>query len=169
MITLADLKRYLNKGATIVQIFNSSSQRNIGKKREVVKVQTNGVYLIDPDGPKAEIYRQKGKGSWLDFPKASLLELTEKGFKIYDQGKRDFTEQEKEIMKNRPEDSEQEKNDILTDGSTMFRRRKRYFKEKGFEYLFRGTKDKRIDSRDRNKIIDSAVKGELILEYSFVL
>jgi hypothetical protein len=165
MKTLADLKRALQVGKIITCIYGPRGIK--GKRREVVKVQTNAVILIDPDAPGVGELRKKGKGSYLEFPKASLVEVTDKGFKIYDPGSRDLTEDEKAVIRMEPKDSTQDEIDMLVDGSVMFHRRKRYYEAMDFEYLFIGDKNRRINSHDRTKVIDSDVKGDLSLEYRF--
>lgn len=169
MKTLADLKRFLQVGAVVKMVYNNNpDNKHLGKKREVVRIQSNGIYFIDPDGPNANEYRRKKRGSFLDFPKASLLEVTEKDFSIFWPGKRDLTPLEKEIIDNQPRDEKQEEIDMLADGSVMFWRRKRYFEEKGFSYLFAGkNKGKSFDFNTR-KVTDDMIKGEKSLEYEFV-
>jgi hypothetical protein len=163
MKTLADLKRKLQIGMRLTMIYNSVRIKKLPLKREVINVQSNGIHFIDPTKDRST---QK-RGSFLDFPKASLLEINEKGFKIFESGRRDLTKEEKGVIANEPRDAKQDEIDIMSDGSTMYWRRKRYYIEKGFEYLFNGDKNKRIDSNDRTKVIDSNVKGELSLEYIF--
>ena len=167
MKTLADLKRKLQIGTRFTMVYNSVRTKSLPLKREVVGVQSNGIYLIDPADIRAEELRKRKRGSFLDFPKASLLEVSDKGFKIFTAGSRDLTKEEKNVIANEPRDKKQEEIDMISDGSTMYWRRKQYYLEKGYDYLFNGTKDKRIDSNDRTKVIDSSVKGKLSLEYMF--
>ena len=166
MITLTDLKRKLQIGQGLILIgfktpFEANNKR-LNVVRYVVKIQTNGVHLNED--------KTANKGSFLEFPKASLLDITEKGFKIFTAGLRDLTPEEKEIKANEPKDEEQEKNDLMTDGSTMFYRRMRYYKEKDAEYLQGHSKVIRGLHFDynTNKIRDYSIKGELSLEYEFV-
>lgn len=160
MKTLADLKRKLQVGTELTMIYNSVGTKKMPWKRKVIATQSNGVSLIDPTDSTS-------KKSFLEFPKASLLEVTDKGFKIFEAGRRDLTTEEKSIIANEPKDKKQEEIDLMSDGSAMFWRRKRYYIEKGFEYLYIGDKNKHIDSNDRTKVIDSSVKGKLSLEYAF--
>lgn len=158
MKTLADLKR-ITLGTKIQMIFPENNS-HCGKIREVTKVQTNAIKIGE---------------SYLEFPRASLLEFTDNGFKIFHPGTRELTEHEKSLIRNEPRDEKQEEIDCLTDGSTMFYRRKAYYRNNNAEYLFGGDKNRRIDSRsqrtvnvDEWRIIDSSIKGELMLEYKFI-
>jgi hypothetical protein len=163
MKTLADLKRYLKVG-TIVKMIHSDGPTNrlLNKKRKVVAVQTNGVCFVDPDDTNS-------KKSFLEFPKASLIEITDKSFKIYTSGLRDLTTEEKKIRDNIPKDTKQEHIDLMTDGSTMYWREKKYYIRNNAEYLM-GNKSEQGMRYDFNtsKIYDDNVKGDLSLEYEFI-
>lgn len=167
-MTIADLKRkmQIGKGIKLVYAYGLKEDNpRLNKIRYIVKTQTNGVYLNEDKNTKV--------GSWLDFPKASLFEITEKGFKIFSPIERDLTEEEKQIKENEPKDQKQEELDAISDGSQMFYRRKNYYKENGFEYLF-GANSKEINgkylthNKGVDKIRDSSIKGELSLEYEFI-
>ena len=160
---LSDLKRKLVKGCALKMTYNSLKSKNplLNKVRYVVKTQSNGVTLNEDINAI--------KGSFLEFPKNSLLEVTDKGFKVFECGERDLTEEEKRIMENQPKDEEQDRIDLMTDMNTMFYRRKAYFNESGYFYLF-GTekiKGKSFNFNKRN-IRDDEIKGELSLEYEFI-
>lgn len=160
-MTIAELKRKLQVGTALKMTFNSighTSKLNI--IRFIVKVQGNGVYLNED--------KEETKGSFLEFPKSSLMELSQTGFKTFRAGFRDFTEEETKIIKNEPKDEEQQKIDLMTDGSQMFYRRKRYYKECGFEYLSSQSKPIKGLYRMNEKIRDEGLKGDLDLEYEFV-
>jgi hypothetical protein len=163
MNTLADIKRKLVKGQKLKVINTKWNKNNIGKVRYVVKSNTQGIYLNEDKNAE--------KGNYLEFPKASLLEITEKGFKMYCPGKRELTEKEKEIVDNQPSNREENKEiaerDLLTDGSSTFWMDKRYFKENNAEWYWGLSRGLRFDSNDR-KMIDDKIKGELSLEYEFV-
>lgn len=163
-MNLSDLKRKLMIGTALkligFKIPFSVNNNNLNKIRYVVKIQSNGIYLNED--------KTATKGSFLEYPKASLLEVTEKGFKIFEAGERDLTDEEKKIKENEPKDEEQNKIDMMTDTNTMFYRKKRYYMESGFFYLFGTEKQqgKRYCFNDK-KIIDDNIKGELSLEYEF--
>ncbi len=163
MKTLADLKRVLQVGKRLTCIHGPKS----GARREVIEVQTNAIVLIDPDSPNMNKLKKNWNGSWLEFPKATLVEVTDKGFKMYMPGIRDLTEDEQKVIANEPRDDKQDEIDLLTDGSIMFHQRKRYYEEAGFGYLYIGDKNRRRYNRDKTKVVDSSVKGDLSLEYIF--
>ena len=160
-MTKAEIRKKLQKGTSLKMIFNSMGHTNkLNIVRFVVNTQGNGVYLNED--------KDAAKGSFLEFPKSSLIESTDKGFKTFKPGFRDLNEEELKILENQPKDEEQQKIDIMTDGSQMFYRRKRYFKECGFEYL--GSCSKTIKGLYfmNGRIRDDKIKGDLDLEYIFV-
>ena len=156
MNTLADLKRELVPGKKLRLIYRNSEK--VSLDRTVVKIQSNGVW-VSKDG---------NKPSWLEYPKSTLLGITPNGFRIYWRGKRPLTPEEKRIRDNAPEDQKQAEIDALTDGSTMYWRVKRYFKEHNAEYLM-GTVFECGMRYDPNTgmVDDDKVKGDLSLEYEF--
>lgn len=85
--TLADLKRYLVVGVKLSMVKNDFRGRSASDflpwSREVVRVQTNGVWFIDPTG-KNQALKKDGtpRPSYLDFPKASNIRFDERGFSI---------------------------------------------------------------------------------------
>lgn len=171
MKTLADLKRTLIIGKRFKMVYSSNGNRLVGKLREVVRIQSNGIYLIDPTLDNAQELREKGRGSWLDYPKATLLEITPKGFKIYNKGLRELTSLEKTIREGyeATRDRKQEEIDMMTDGSTSYWRQKRYYLQHNAIYLM-GNETQRGMRFDYNtgKVWDDNVKGELSLEYEWV-
>jgi len=163
MKTLVDLKRFLKEGAVVKIVYSDMpNNRLLNKKRRVVRVQTNGIYFVDPDDATS-------KKSFLEFPRASLLEVTEKSFKIYSAGLRDLTTEEKKIKDNVPRDPKQERIDMISDGSIMYWRVKRYYIQHNAEYLY-GNKSERGMRYDfnTNKVWDDNVKEKLSLEYKFI-
>lgn len=163
MKTLADLKRDLTIGSslTLVSRYGQTEGKNIGVERFVVKKNTVGLYL--------NIDKTATKGSFLDWPKASLLEYTNGTITIYASGFRPLTEKEKQIIKDQPQDKKQDEIDILTDGSTMFYRRKAYFLRSGKEYLF-GCKTqagKRLKHGSRKTVEDGSFEDWAIDDDNF--
>lgn len=158
--TLAQLKRDLTVGTKITQIVagEGASQRNLNIERVVVKIQGSGVYL-DVEG-------NEGRPSFLDFPKASLLEYEDNAFSIYEVGLRDLTEDEDSFIKNqpsnRPENLQNVINDALSDGSMMYYQDLRYFEKAGKEYLRRT----RVNPITGNlAVYDNKVRGKLLYSY----
>ena len=66
---LSQLKKALTKGQRYRIIQHYYCPELVGQVREVVKVQTNGVWLKDPKNKDNKI--NKGRGSWLGFGKAT--------------------------------------------------------------------------------------------------
>jgi len=176
MKTLAQLKRDIVKGTCLILKSwhgrTDAGIRNINIPRFVVKKSTVGICL----NPNKNV----NKGSYVDFPAASLLEYDGETIKIYNSGNRPLTEGEKQIIINQPRDDKQDEIDIMTDGSTMFYRRKSYFQKSGKYYLF-GTEiqaGKRLIQGTRKTIEDGSwsdwaiddnkCKGEIALVYKIV-
>jgi len=161
MKTLNDIKRYLQPNAILVMTKCSCGNKLLGKKRKVVKTQTNGVYFVDPENPTS-------KPSFLEFPKASLLECDNKYIRIYEAGKRKLTQEEDIIKKGyeKIRSKKQEEIDIMTDGSTSYWQEKGYYQKQNAEYLM-GTITQKGMKYDYNTglVRDNKVKGELSLEY----
>ena len=157
MERLSDVKRYLKVGAVV----RCTAGPKSGKLRKVVKVQSNGILVIDPEAA------EPGRGSRLDFPRASLLEVNEIGFKIYQPGSRDLTPEEKAFKENEPRDQKQAEIDMMTDTNTMYYRRLAYYRGTEFEHLFQDKNGKRFDFNTK-RVVDPAVKGDLVLAYEFI-
>lgn len=161
-MTLAELKRKLQVGTKFKMTKNACSERRIGKIREVKAIQSNGIVVGEPGTEER---------SFLEFPPASLIEADEKGFRFYQIGLRPMTDREKEIVDGEPVDPVQEERDMLSDGSTMFYRRKVYYHNLDADYLYfpknRGAYAMRLDHNTR-QIKDPKVKGKIDLEYEFI-
>jgi len=160
MNTLADLKRKLINGASLVMTYNSFGSGLIGKARYIIKTNTTGVYLNED--------KEAVKGSFLEYPKASLLEFTDKGFNIYEAGFRPLNKEEQDILNNVPRDKEQEERDIMTDTNVMWYKKEAYLKDKGFKYLDGNTEERGLKyDYNTQMIIDNNLKGELSLSYEW--
>ncbi len=156
-MSLADLKRKLQVGTRVIMVERGDDKLN--DLKEVEKVQGNSVKFKGLNGAKA---------GWLEFPKASLLEFDQEGFKIYEVGERDLNEEEKAIIANEPKDEEQDGVDMMSDGSTMFRRREHYYKSAGYLYLHRPEYNKKLSYNSQTKKVrDPMIKGKLSLAYLF--
>jgi hypothetical protein len=175
MKTAADFKRDMTIGKPVIlrRRYNETAGNRIGTKRFLVKSNSVGFELSENAESKS--------GSFMDWPKTSLLEYDGKTATIYQSGLRPLTAKEKEVYKGQPQDAEQQANDIMTDGSTMFYRQKAYFKARpGFMHLFgchreRGMLLKHgtqatIDNGTWSDwfIDDDAVKGEIGLVYEIL-
>lgn len=159
MKTLADLKRNLKIGVAMTMTKAEGQNRLIGIKRYIVATQGNGIYLNADKEAKG--------GSFLDFPKASLLEYDGETLKIFDAGYRDLTPEEQAILDNKPskraENQKQAEIDMMTDGSTTFYMDKAYFDEKDANWYWRETKG--LYYVRNGKMRDASIKGTLCLAY----
>ena len=156
MRTLADLKRDLKTGTKLVLKSVDNMEKN--ENRTVLKVGATDICFLKDGGGK----------SYLETPKASLLDYDGKTIKIYRAGIRDLTDDEKQVMADAPEDGKQDEIDMISDGNVMFRRRKRYYEETGKEYLFGTCKKqgKRLTHKDdKDMIEDDNIKGSISIVY----
>jgi len=166
MKTFADLKRDLQVGKVLTMTYNALSKDSeniksrLNKPRKIVKIQTNGVYL--------EV-SNTGKGSYLEFPVATLVEYDGKLMSFYKCGKRALSREEKALLANEPskrkENKQQAINDALTDGSSTYWMDKRYYKENNAEWRYDWSKGLRLDIND-NTMWDKKIKGDLDLQYT---
>lgn len=162
-MTLAELKRKLDVGVNLTMVYHHWNESDrvhklLNVTRPIVKKNTQGVWL-----------ELDGKKSFLDFPShASLVEANDKGFSMYEAGYRPLTAEEQAIKDNEPKDDKQSELDMMTDGSTMFYRRRAYYKEHNAEYL-QGLEQQRGLYFDFNRklVRDCKIKGLKLLEYAF--
>ena len=156
MRTLADLKREM---PSKVLLLKERWGQPENKTRTVIGVKSTSIVL----------QTEEGKKTYLEIPKASLLEYDGKTIKIYEPGTRPLNPDEQRIRDNEPKDSEQDRIDMMTDGSTMFYRRQHYYKERGYEYLFtssRASNGKYLTYEAGVPMIrDDALKGKVSLVY----
>jgi len=150
-MTLAELKR-IKPGTKIIRVYNKLREiKPELREGTITKVQSNGLYIDK---------------RFLDFPPASLLEFDGQTIKIYEPGCRPLNEDEKRILANCPHDPKQEEIDMLTDGSQMYWRKKRYFHEQDADWYWgKWHKGKRYSYNDGGKMYDRSMRGELSLVY----
>lgn len=161
MKTFADLKRDLQVGKKLTMIYSeNASSRLIGKVREIIATQSNGITLRTDNNA--------GK-SFLELTCASLTEYDGKTIKIYNIGKRDLTPEEKKILDNEPsrrkENEQQAVNDALSDGSSTYYMDKCYYKENNANWRYDWDKGLKFDYNER-KMYDKKIKGSLSLQYT---
>lgn len=166
MKTFTDLKRDLTVGRSLTMIYHENMETDeraksrIGQARFIVKKQTNGVYL-NPD-------KTATKGSFLELPRASLVEYDGKIITVYGPSKRPLTESEAKILKDMPshkkENEQQCVNDIMTDGSTMYWRDKAYLKANDALWYDETYQGKHYNHNDQ-LMIDYSLKGKKELSY----
>ena len=166
MKTLADLKRDAKSGKISGEMIIRNGSNNIPETlqgmRKIVDANTVGITFLNKDGKKSE----------LPIKCASLVEYTDELLTVYQAGKRDLNTEEQRIMDEwkAVTDTEAYKNqsniDALSDGSTTYYQQKRFFENKGFDYLlgFEESKGKKYDFNTR-KIRDNSIKGEVSLQY----
>jgi hypothetical protein len=157
MKSLADLKRDITKTKQIILL------REPDNPRIFEKIQ----------GTSFKLKKVNGGFTYLEIPKATLLEYDGTTVKIYEPGIRELTAEEQKIRDDEPKDDEQFRIDMLSDGNTMFYRKQRYYKETGLFYLFgtekeqgkRLTNNKGADGIVKPMIEDDNIKGKLSIEY----
>ena len=142
--------------------------------RTVARVQSNAIACLK-SYTKDYANAKRGDCSWLEFPSAAQISFTEKGFSTHAIGTRELKPEEKRIMDARPRDEKQERIDILSDGSTMYYREKRYYAESDAPWLgclSDYVAGKRITWNGRTLmegalVIDKSIKGQVELEYEY--
>lgn len=169
MKTLADLKRDAKSGNlfAIMTIRSGSSDipERLAMKRQIIDANSVGIFFKMADGKKSE----------LRIERASLLEYTENTLTLYNAGFRELNEEEQAIMnewkdiENKPENIKQYEIDILTDGSSMFYKKKMFFHNKGFSYLTGVEEEKGLQyDFNTSKIRDKSIKGTISMQYVLV-
>ena len=165
--TIADLKRDLSigTGMEMLKLYDREIPEKLQGVRYVVKVKSNGIELNkDKDATK---------GSFLDYPRASLCDYDGETLTVYDSGSRELTVEEKNILDNvpshRPENREKVIEEAMTDGSGFYYKDKAYYKENGCEYLS-GHETVRGLKYDFNtkKVQDENIKGSIALQYKII-
>ena len=162
-MTKEELKRQLKIGRELKLVFKF---KKLDKplKRIVRKVQTNGVWFEREEKPD--------KLSFLELGKASLIEADAKGFRIYEAGKRDLTEEEKVILSNLPTRQKTEEmrkiieEDLMQDMSRGYWMDKDYTEKHKIPWYWKPARGLYY-LRGENKMRDDKIKGKLELEYKF--
>lgn len=138
--------------------------------REVCKVNTVGCKLINSSGEE----------SYLDIPRANLVDYTDDELIIYNPGHRELNDKEKEILSdwndiaNGSDFVDRAMYDALSDGSSTYWQQKHFFEDRGALYLMQDDgSGKRIDYNKTNEgnpkcLVDPAVRGERILVYKVI-
>lgn len=130
--------------------------------RRISKVQTNAIYL--------EGEENNGQGSYLQIPKASLMEYDREHFCVYDFGIREMTAEEKKNEKAAQKEREKYNKENSNSYSGDFWHMKEWYSKCSTPWIspmahnwIKGKK--RGQGKDFNKIMDEGVKGNLILKY----
>ena len=127
--------------------------------REIVKVQTNAVYL------KGE--ENNGQGSYLEIPAASLMEYDGFTLSIYTPGVRDMDTTERANAQ--AADVERKRYEEENPFSESFWHMKGWYRDCSTPWIYEGSgwvkgKAARGYGLDA-KIVDKSIKGELLLKY----
>ncbi len=166
MKTKSEFMREAKAGGVKLKLIGGMNYEWIKEKRPqnlnpraIVKTQTNAIYL--------EGEENKGQGSYLEIPAASLLEYDGNYLKIYNPGVRDMNIEEKANMQKAEEERRifQEKNPYSDD----FWHMKAFYMNCSTPWIYFGNdkiKGKRAtQGNDYGKIIDDSIKGDLVLMY----
>jgi hypothetical protein len=161
--TLAELKRLAKQGileANMVYWFGDAIPERLKGFRKIIDANTVSIIFLNNDGKKSP----------LDILGASLIDWDDNSLSIFNVGERELTQDELDIMdqwkaiSSTKEYQQQAENDMLTDGSLTFWQKRKFFTDKGYEYLHVGN-NKKAYNHNTNKVKDSTVKGDLILKY----
>lgn len=171
MKSRAQLLRDAKTGNLFLQMterYGKAPNQEMAKKRKVVNSNTANLM----------IETERGTISYLQLPKAALIEYTDNELIIYTYGYRKPNDKEIKILNawNKIENTEDYQNklnaDILSDGSSSYWQKKKFFRENNAEYLmgFERQKGCCLDFNKKNEgspefISDESVKGEPILKY----
>ncbi len=167
MKTLADLKRDAKSGAlegrfTYHDMWKEGLPERLQGWRKLIDCNSVAVFFLNKDGKKSE----------LRIGKASLVEYDGETLTIYYAGYRDLTENEQRVMDawnkiaSTDEYKERAHDDALTDGSSTYYQKLRFFRDAGYEYLM-GLEEQRGMKYDFNtgKVRDDKVKGPICMRY----
>lgn len=175
MKTRAQLFRDAKSGKLkleLVERFGKTPYESMKGIRPVVDCNTVNLMLENPDG----------KISYLEVPKASLMDYSDTELVIYTHGFREPNEKEQKILDewHDIQDSDDYKkklqNDLLSDGSSTYWQKKKFFNQynagylAGFEYQNGCSFDfNRYNEGRPDFINDTSVKGDAILKYKVYL
>lgn len=176
--SVAQLKRDAKEGnlraVMTVRFGESVEQEDLPERmqgaRKIIGANSNA--LIFEDALDAD------KTSFLELPKAGLVEYTDDYLRIYSAGYREPNAAEQRVLdewqeiQNSKHYQQQAEIDCLTDGSSTYWWMVGFFQEKGMGYLM-GHEKQRGLSLDFNKrnvgdkafIRDESIRGEVALEY----
>ena len=171
MKTRTELFREAKDGKITLELIERYGKRDLSPrfagKRKIGKVQSNGMYLVNGEGEK----------SFLELPRASMMEYDGKELRVYNPGYREMTNQEKAVMEewNKIQNTEDYKKraiaDLYSDGSSTYWQKEKFFMERGMEHLTgdlcKGAKLDfyRYSEGEKECILDEKVKGMAILVY----
>jgi hypothetical protein len=168
MKTFSELKRNADSGNYFFEMVYSYGYEipdRLKGIRQLVGSKTKAILIKTNDG----------KVSQLDIDNTNLIDISDNALIVYNSGFRELTQAEKDILEawekiaNETENQKQLETDMLTDGSIIFWKRKRFFTERNYGYLL-GHEKERGEKYDHNtgKIKSDKVKGDKIMEYRII-
>jgi hypothetical protein len=159
----ARVKKLLDYGMTWDQVLNTDPEKTRGRTqrlyqhmnnyRKIDKVKTNEIVI---------------EGSYFTIPRASLMEYNGTILTTYSPGYRPLNDEEKRVMEeyrkmtSQEEYQRQSHYDMISDGSTTFYQEKRFFQEKGMEYL------QGIEKNGRKRVTYYYTQNDNIIESDFI-
>lgn len=159
-LSLAQFKRDAATGKMGLQLL-----KRYGKKVE----DTSVVPVIQVLSQSIKLQRGD-KESFLDIPYASLVDYTGEFLYVYSIGSRPLNQKEQAVMDawNRvastKEYIERAEYDAISDGSSTYYQKKRFFLNSSCPYLFEDKPNLRYNY-NKNEVYDAKVKGDCILKY----
>lgn len=167
MKTLADLKRDAKSGTlegrfTYHSMWPEGLPERLQGWRKLIDSNSVAIVFLNEDGKKSE----------LQIKKAALVEYDGETLTVYNAGYRDLTTDEQRVLDawakiaEKDDYKENARIDALTDGSSTYYQKLRFFKDAGYEYLI-GLEEQRGMKYDWNteKVRDDKVKGSVCMRY----
>lgn len=168
MKTFSELKRLADTQSAFIEMvyrFGDEIPDRLKGVRQLVGSKTKAILIKTNDN----------RISHLEIDNTNLIDITDNALIVYNAGLRELTQAEKDILEawrkiaNEPNNQRQAETDLLTDGSTMFWKKKRFFMDRNASYLL-GYEKERGEKYDYNtgKIRSDKVKGDKIMEYRII-
>ena len=176
-LSLARLKRDAASGRMslemLVRLGEPATDENTPERlkgvRKVVGANSVALKILTADGTKE---------SELRLDRASLTEYDGETLSTFYPGLRPMTADERKVMnewkaiENDPEYQERLKWDCLTDGSSCYWKKKRFFENAGMTHMlgYEKVRGMKLDARalyegEENCVVDESVRGRLMMQY----
>ena len=175
-MTLAQLKKDVttkNLYGTLIERFGETDESQFPERlrgeRPITKANSVAIFFRNADG----------RGSECRLKRASLTEYTGNTLTVYAPGFREPNERERQAMEAWEEVTKTEEYqnrayvDAMTDGSSTYWQHKKFFQDRGLEYLlgYEESQGCKLDFNRRNQgesayIRDNSIRGEVELKYS---
>jgi len=169
-MSLANLKRDAKSGKLYGELVERFGETEIidrlKGRRKVVGANTVGITFLNTDGKKSECR----------IDRAALMEYTGDMLIVFNPGLRELNNEESKVMQGwkEIEQTDEYKHraeiDALSDGSSTYWQRVKYFRDAGKEYLM-GHDEQGGCKYDFNtgKIRDKSIRGDAILKYKMTM